>query len=64
MSQEWLLWVVGQIVVAAAIWGGIRSDIKSLHSKIAGVEKMADKAHERIDDLYGMGDTGAHRSRR
>jgi hypothetical protein len=50
-----LLWqmFVG-VVLAGAVYGGIRSDLKALHEHIRRVEKDADKAHERIDSLgYG-----------
>ena len=44
-----LLFLFGQLVTAAAIWGGIRVEIKNLHSRIDGVLKVADEAHQRID---------------
>lgn len=49
-NQDAILWVVGQLFVAAAIWGGIRSDIKNMHSRIENVEKAANDAHVRIDN--------------
>lgn len=46
-----LLWLAGQVVVGAAIWGGIRSDIKSIHERITETKKATDQAHERIDRI-------------
>lgn len=51
-----LMWAVGQVVVAAAIWGGIKAEIKSLHAQVATAQKTADEAHHRIDTyLFGKG---------
>jgi len=49
-SGEIIMWIVGQIVVAAAIWGGIRADIKAMHSRIDHIQTVADEAHRRIDN--------------
>ncbi|WP_299074967.1 hypothetical protein [uncultured Paraglaciecola sp.] len=49
MDTNLLMWIGGQLVMAAAIWGGIRSDIKSMHMRIDGVEKSAGDAHRRLD---------------
>lgn len=49
MDSNLIAWIVGQIVVAAAIWGGIRADIRSIHSRVERVEKTASDAHERLD---------------
>lgn len=46
-----MLQVVTALVLAGAVYGGIRSDLKSLHEHIRRVEKDADKAHERLDRL-------------
>ncbi len=45
-----LLWLGGQLIVAAAIWGGIRADIRSIHSRIDHIEKSANDAHARLDN--------------
>ena len=50
-----MLWIAGQFVTAAAIWGGIRADVKSLHERIARAELAADSAHKRIDDVLNKG---------
>lgn len=59
-GTEWLTWLISQALVAAAIWGGIRSDIRSLHEKSAAAQAAADKAHSRIDDMLRVGETGSH----
>ena len=46
-----LLQVIGLILGAGAVYGGIRSDLKALHEHIRRVERDADKAHERLDHL-------------
>ena len=49
--QSVVMFIIGQLITGAAIWGGIRSDIKALHEKAAAAMSAADKAHERIDTL-------------
>lgn len=44
-----LLWVVGQIVTAAAIWGGIRSDIRNIRTQVEAAQEAANDAHKRMD---------------
>lgn len=46
---QFVLFVIGQLVAAAAIWGGIRTDLRSIHQRIERVEKSIDDAHGRID---------------
>ena len=57
-----LMWAAGQLVVAGAIWGGIKSDIRAIHMEIrtkheasmqrhAATESSANEAHARIDRL-------------
>lgn len=45
------MWIAGQIIAGAAIWGGIRADIKAMHIRIEHTEKSVDEAHIRIDRL-------------
>lgn len=51
-----VIWLIGQIVLGAAIWGAIRTDIKHIHLSIGelkeSVEKGVQSAHKRIDLLY------------
>ena len=49
MDVNLLTWIFGQLVAAAAIWGGIRADIRSIHSRIDRVEKSTSDAHVRLD---------------
>jgi outer membrane murein-binding lipoprotein Lpp len=46
-----LAFVVGQVLVAGAIYGGIRSDIKNLCERAASNEKRSDALSARIDQL-------------
>lgn len=46
-----LMWLAGQIIVGAAIWGGIRADIRSMHARLEHAEKSMTEAHTRIDRL-------------
>ena len=46
-----LLWLAGQVIVGAAIWGGIRADIRAMHTRIEHAEKAMNEAHTRIDRL-------------
>lgn len=46
---EILLWIVGQCVVAAAIWGGIRADIRGIHNRLDANETRIARLHERLD---------------
>ena len=46
-----LLFVFGQIVTSAAVWGAIRADIRNMILRIERVEKATDDAHQRIDRL-------------
>lgn len=57
-----ITWAVGQLVVAAAIWGGIKSDIRAIHMEIrtkheASLERQkltedsVNEAHSRIDKI-------------
>lgn len=49
-DQNLLMWIAGQLIVAAAIWGGIRTDIRGIHSRMDHIEKSARDAHARLDN--------------
>lgn len=57
-TESIIVWIIGQIVVAAAIWGGIRADLRGLHERVKLAKESADKAHERIDSI--LHETGSH----
>ena len=57
-NQDAIFWIVGQIVCAAAIWGGIRADIRSIHSRLDHIEKSTGEAHMRIDTHLERGHRG------
>lgn len=45
-----LLWqIIIGLILAGAVYGGIRSDIRSMHEHIRRVERVADQAHSRLD---------------
>lgn len=46
-----LLWFGGQLILSAAIWGAIRSDIRNIHERIGRAEHSTSDAHSRIDRL-------------
>lgn len=49
LSNELVLPLVSALASAAAVWGGIRTDIKHIHAKLETVKRDADEAHERLD---------------
>lgn len=51
MSLDIALWFAGQLIVGAAIWGGIRMDIKGMHKRMDGLDEDNHNAHRRIDDI-------------
>lgn len=44
-----ILQTVAMLIAAGAIYGGIRSDIKSIHEHLRRIEGAAKAAHKRID---------------
>ena len=57
-ANEWVVFFIGQLVTAAAIWGGIRADIRAMNLRFARVEESVDKAHERLDRHLELNDSG------
>ena len=49
VSAELLFQIGSVLVTGAAIYGGIRADLKSMHSKIESVKDDAAEAHRRLD---------------
>lgn len=49
VSNELLLQLVMALATGAAIYGGIRTDLKAIHAKIQSVKDDADEAHRRLD---------------
>lgn len=47
--------IIGMVITAAAIYGGIRSDIKHLFKSVDSLEKSLSRAHERIDQHLSEG---------
>ena len=44
-----MLFLVGQLITSAAIWGAIRADIRAMHQRLDDIKKTADEAHQRMD---------------
>lgn len=44
-----LLFLLGQLITGAAIWGAIRADLKNMHQRINEVKTSTDNAHERLN---------------
>ena len=51
MDTNLLIWLGSQLALCAAVYGGIRADIKNMHLRLNEVRDSADHAHERIDRL-------------
>ncbi len=49
MDWALLMQVVGIVVGAGAIYGGIRADLKAMHERIESNAVAVGRAHERID---------------
>lgn len=45
-------WIASQLIAAAAIYGGIRADIRNIHKRIESTEKSLVEAHARIDRIF------------
>lgn len=50
-----IAFIIGQLVVGAAIWGGIRAEIRNIHGKVKDTAEGLRYAHERIDSIMGNG---------
>lgn len=51
------LWqyIIGQLFVAGVVYGGIRSDIRTLYREVTEAKTGAHQAHQRIDQLLMKG---------
>lgn len=52
---EWIYSLAGQLVVAGAIYGGIRADVRNLHEAVKEAKETGKEAHQRIDSLLTGG---------
>lgn len=48
---EWLIYVLGNVFAAGAVYGGVRGDLKALRFGLEDVKEAANDAHKRIDNL-------------
>ena len=51
METDLLLILGSQVLVAAAVFGGIRADLKNMHEKIKAIDGDVKNAHPRIDKI-------------
>ena len=56
MNDDIVLWVIGQLFVGAALYGGIRVDIKNIHEKINNTANRVSEVNERVDKILLKGD--------
>lgn len=49
-----LMWLGGQIIVGAAIWGGIRADLKNIHHTQGIHQQDIKESRTRIDRLFEL----------
>jgi hypothetical protein len=54
-ETQLITWLIGQVLVGAAIWGGIRADIRGMHMRMEHAEKSTAEAHQRIDKILERG---------
>lgn len=52
---EWLLQAGYYLLLAGAVYGGIRADIKNLHIQVKAAADSAASAHSRIDVILMKG---------
>lgn len=48
---NWFLFLISNLVIAGAVYGGIRSDLKHMRNDISRAEKISEHAHSRIDNI-------------
>jgi len=51
MDVDILIWIVGQLFVGAALYGGIRVDIKNIHEKINRIDEHVTDTNKRMDGI-------------
>ena len=51
LSPEFVLQIVLAFGAAGAMYAAIRGDLATLHERTKNTKEVADKAHERIDEL-------------
>lgn len=51
VNADFLMWVVGNMVMGAAIYGGIRADIKHVLARQESNEAAIQDVHKRVDRL-------------
>lgn len=49
MTPEFIYQIGAALLLAGAVYGGIRADIKAMHERITAAAEAAREAHRRID---------------
>lgn len=49
VTPSLLIQAAGYVLLAGAIYGGIKADLRNLHHQVEAALKSATRAHERID---------------
>jgi hypothetical protein len=51
MEMDLFILIGSQVLVAAAVFGGIRADLRNMHEKIKNIDGDVTNAHNRIDGI-------------
>lgn len=51
ITPQFVMWIVSTLAMCAAVYGGIRSDLKHIMNDQAKHREDIDKAHSRIDHI-------------
>ena len=55
IMPDWAITLAGQLIMAGAIYGGIRADVKNLHEGVKEAKESSKGAHQRIDTILNKG---------
>ena len=47
--------IIGEIFIAGAVYGGIRSDLRNVHKRLDSLDQACIRAHDRMDDHLEQG---------
>lgn len=54
--SDGILWqLVTGLILAGAVYGGIRQDLRGIHENLLRIERAAERAHMRLDQLGMFG---------
>lgn len=52
LTTDLWFWLLGQVVIGAALWGGIRADIKGMHRELGRQGQQLNEQGVRLTDKY------------